>query len=328
MFVLGLDIGYSNLKIAYGNSEKGEMTTKLLPAGAGHINLMPRTLHSGVDDDVITVLIDDETWVAGVEPSRLQGWERELHDNYTTTNVYKALFHAALLISGETVIDRLVTGLPVSQALDETTRKSLIERLIGNHQVTPKRTVEVKEVVVVPQPVGAYMDIVSNTTDQETLDAVTEGKTVVIDPGFFSVDWVALDEGEVHYHSSDTSLKAMSRLLEAANNLIRDDHGGAPGVSTLEKQIRAGKDHTMVFGRKVALPEYIEKASELVSQDALTAMRSTMRDEGMNADVVLMAGGGAQAYEAAAQALFPNSNIVTPKEAVLSNARGFWHCGT
>lgn len=36
MFVLGQDIGYSNLKIAMGQ-KGGEMTTRILPAGAGSI---------------------------------------------------------------------------------------------------------------------------------------------------------------------------------------------------------------------------------------------------------------------------------------------------
>lgn len=53
----------------------------------------------------------------------------------------------------------------------------------------------VKSVVVVPQPAGAYMDIVSSTKDEGLLEVLREGKTVVIDPGFFSVDWVALEEG-------------------------------------------------------------------------------------------------------------------------------------
>ena len=44
----------------------------------------------------------------------------------------------------------------------------------------------VKSVVVVPQPAGAYMDIVSSTKDEGLLEVLREGKTVVIDPGFFS----------------------------------------------------------------------------------------------------------------------------------------------
>lgn len=50
-------------------------------------------------------------------------------------------------------------------------------------------------------------------------------------------------------------------------------------------------------------------------------MRKSMREDGMDADVVLLAGGGAEAYQDARE-LFPKSRIVLPEESVASNARG------
>lgn len=93
------------------------MQTKTLPVGAGPEELMPSTLSGGVGD-CIRVLINNEHWVAGVEPDRLQSWSRELHQDYPSTNAYMALFYAALLITEQEDIDVLVTGLPVSQYID------------------------------------------------------------------------------------------------------------------------------------------------------------------------------------------------------------------
>ncbi len=138
-------------------------------------------------------------------------------------------------MSEQKEIDVLVTGLPVSQYMDVERREALKSRLEGEHQITPKRSVAVKSVVVVPQPAGAYMDVVSSTKDEDLLEIIQGGKTVVIDPGFFSVDWVALEEGEVRYHSSGTSLKAMSVLLQETDRLIQEDHGGAPGIERSRK---------------------------------------------------------------------------------------------
>ncbi|MFC6674036.1 plasmid stability protein StbA [Marinobacterium aestuariivivens] len=326
MFVLGLDIGYSNLKIAMGSKAEG-MSTRILPAGAGSIDLMPRTVNAGLGTDFLQVHIDGQKWASGVEPDRLQGWERELHKDYKSTDVYKALFYAALLMSEQHEIDVLVTGLPVNQANSEAQRKELAAFLLGEHKITPKREVLVKDVVVVPQPAGAYMDIVHDTDDEGVLEAIQEGKTVVIDPGFYSVDWVALVAGEIHYRSSGTSLKAMSRVIQVANELIHDEHGGAPGIEKIEKAIRTGKGMTYLFGQKIDLSEYMSQAAHTVTREALTSMRKTMREDGMNADVVLLAGGGASDYAEAARELFPKSRIIESKDAVLSNARGFWHCG-
>lgn len=324
-FILGLDIGYSNLKMAMGfRGEK--VTTTVLPVGAGPLALMPQQLTGG-EGNCIQVVIDDEKWVAGVEPDRLQGWNRDLHADYPATKPYKALFYAALLLSEQKEIDVLVTGLPVNQFMNPELREALKKRLEGEHQITPKRSVTVKSVVVVPQPAGAYMDIVSSTKDEGLLEVLQEGKTVVIDPGFFSVDWVALEEGEVRYHSSGTSLKAMSVLLEAINLLIQEDHGGSPGIEKIEKAIRSGKDEILLFGQKVGLKEYLDRCSFNVAQNALTQMRSSMREDGMDADVVLLAGGGAEAYKIAAKELFPKSRIVMSSNPLVANANGFWFCG-
>lgn len=325
MFVLGLDVGYSNLKLAMGHKEKG-METKILPAGAGRLELMPRNMSAGLGNDFLQVTVDGEKWASGVEPSRLQGWERELHRDYKSTDVYKALFYAGLLLAEQPVIDVLVTGLPVDQANSADQRQELVELLKGEHKITPMQEVTVKEVIVVPQPAGAYMDAVNSTQDEDILEAIQHGRTVVIDPGFYSVDWVALVEGEIHYRSSGTSLKAMSRLLQVADESIMGDYGGSPGVENLERSIRTQKD-PMVFAKRVPLQKYLEHAAKTVTREALTSMRKTMREDGMNADIVLLAGGGAGDYAEAAKELFPKSRIIESKNAVLSNARGFWHCG-
>lgn len=329
MFVLGCDIGYSNLKVAYGfkgnDASDTSLNTKVLPVGAGPEELMPRTLSGGVGD-CIRVLINNEHWVAGVEPDRLQSWERELHEDYPSTSVYMALYYAALVISEQDVIDVLVTGLPVRHYKNIETRKALKERLEGEHKVAPKRKVLVKKVVVVPQPAGTYLDVMNSTQDPDMIEMIQDGLLVAIDPGYFSVDWVFMQRGEIRDHSSDSSLKAMSKVLQLANDLIHKDYGVAPTAEKLEKALREGKGSIFLSGQKVMLHEYIDRASKTTSSDALISMKKSMRTEDSNADVVILAGGGADSYKSAAQELFPRSKIVVPDQSVLSNARGFWYC--
>lgn len=328
MNVIGLDIGYSNLKIAFGNTEKNNMQTKILPAGAAEESIMQNQLLGGTDDDSLLVQIDGESWIAGVEPYKLQGWERELHRDYPSSDIYKALFYSALLVSEMDTVDRIVTGLPVDQFKDLSIQESLKKRLIGTHQVTPKRKVTVKEVMIAPQPAGSYMDALFSQSDNEVISlAMDSGKMVVIDPGFFSVDWVVLQNGEIRYKSSGTSLKAMSMLLEEMQRLIKEDHGASPSVNELESLIRQNKKKTLLYGQILDLDEYHKKAAHITSTNALTPMRTTMREDGMAMDVVLLAGGGASSYEAAAREIFPRSLIIKADQSVLANARGFYHLG-
>lgn len=323
MFVLGLDIGYSNLKITHGNAGT-EPKTVVLPAGAGPKDRMPERIGENNDESCLYVSVDDEQWAACVPAGRLQNWERELHPEYTTTKTYKALFHAALLLSETDNIDLVVTGLPVSQYHEEQRKAELVDRLKGIHQVTPKRAITVHDVKVLPQPAGAYMDLVQSGNNLELIES---GRVVVIDPGFFSVDWVALEAGEIRYSSSGTSLQAMSVLLETIDKFISEDHGAKVGMDRLEKAMRIGDLNVLLFGEKVDITPYLNKALTKVAPIALTAMRQSMRDESINADLVLIAGGGALSYKDAAKDVFSRSKILVPEQAVLANARGFWFYG-
>ena len=156
-------------------------------------------------------------------------------------------------------IDVVVTGLPVSQFHEPQRKSDLVQRLKGAHQVTPKRSITVHDVKVLPQPAGAYMDLVQTGGD---LGLIEEGRVVVIDPGFFSVDWVALEAGEIRYSSSGTSLQAMSVLLETIDKLISEDHGAKVGMDRLEKAMRTGDLQVLLFGEKVDISPYLNAASQ------------------------------------------------------------------
>lgn len=322
-YVLGMDIGYSNLKLAMG-TQGTMLRTAVLPAGAGPLKLMPRTINGDVAD-CIQVSVGDETWAAGVEPTRLHGWSRELHADYPASASYRALFHAALLSTKQDTIDTLVTGLPVQQFLDAEKREALQARLSGRHQVAPGREVEVRSAIVMPQPAGGYMDIV-RAAETSITDAILAGRTIVIDPGFFSLDWVVFDRGDMQYRSSGTSLKAMSVLLREVNDLIRADRGDAPGIERIEAAIRDGKREVLLFGSSVSLGGYLERAALEVAQAALTPLRAALREDDLGADIVMITGGGARAYHSAIASIFPKGRVLMPVDAVAANARGFWYC--
>jgi plasmid segregation protein ParM len=155
--ILGIDIGYSNLKLAYG--EKGATPKTLLrPAGAAPADRFSSRFDGKAQDDFLHVQVNGEPFIAGVAPDRAEMWSRSLHADYPSSASYHALFHAGLLLSEVDHVDMLVTGLPVSQYLDEKRRHAIAEQMKGSHQVTPKRSVSVDAVKVIPQPVGGFLD--------------------------------------------------------------------------------------------------------------------------------------------------------------------------
>lgn len=322
-FSLGIDVGYNGLKLAYGS---GETPYDLhLPAGAGPLSAMPGSIDSGDSIPGVVVEIDGEEWVAGVDHRLFEGRERELHADYPSTKSYRALFYASLILSQQTTIDTLVTGLPVDQALNLERRTRLESMLIGAHEVTKGQIIEVKKVIVLPQPVGAYVELLMTTDDPE---AVMDGKVVVVDPGFFSCDSVAVEGGSVRRSSSGTTKKAMSRVLETASSLMNDDFGeGAVTKEKLEKAIHLGKETILVYGKRVEFKGYIEEAASVIAPQAISTIRQQMREDDGGVDIVLIVGGGANQYASSATEYFSRSQIVIPENPVLSNARGFYFHG-
>lgn len=328
-YCLGLDIGYSNLKMVMGESDRSPRHM-LLPAGAGPASKMPTQL-TGKDAHtaVVHVTLDSTPWVAGIAANHLENWERELHPNYPATDSYRALFYAALQKTERSHIDRLVTGLPVSQYLDFQRRDELVTSLQGTHQVSHGQQVVVEEVTVLPQPVGAYMHQLS-VSDADDIDTLDEGLVIVLDPGFFSTDYVAMQGRALRKGSSGTSQKAMSRVLEEANRLICEafDSPSASSKENLENAVRLGRDKVLVYGERIHIQPYVEKATEIVAPQAMTSLRQSMREEEKGADIVLLAGGGGAVFAEAAKDVFPRSRIIVPDNPVMANAQGFWFYGS
>lgn len=322
MNILGIDIGYSNLKLAYG--VKGDAPkTQLRPAGAAPADRFGSRFDGKAQDDFLHVLVDGQEFIAGVSPDRAELWSRSLHADYPSSSSYRALFHAGLLLSEMERIDMLVTGLPVSQYLDEARRNTLAEQMRGTHQVTPKRSVTVDRVKVIPQPIGGLLDYIG----QENAD-IEDARVLVIDPGFFSVDWVVVAHQDLHKQSSGTSLNASSVVLEEASRLIAKDHGSTVNTEALENAIRSGKASVLVFGQRVEIGPYIEQAAQTVGPVVVESIQKSLRTESNSPDLVVLVGGGAVFFREAVQNAFPKLNVVTPKEPVYANSRGFWIMGS
>lgn len=322
--VLGLDIGYSNVIAVFGNVD-GQPESIIRPSQAVPLSVLPGD--SGLRAGEVVVEVNGASWVAFAAPGRVQEG-RELHEDYTSSHAYEALFKGALLhAAGDNdVIDCLVTGLPVSQARDKGYVETLIKRMTGTHRITPKREVTVKRVEVVAQPIGTLTEIYCNSDATEVAEVIEESVSIIIDPGFFSVDWVLFDHRELVVNSSSSSLKAMSVVLEACSEEIAKDHGGIPGVEKIEHALQSGKSYILVYGRKVELAEYLERAAERVIPSVFIEIKQGLRFlKGRAIDCVILGGGGASLYEPFARKEFPDALVVKPINSVKSNAEGFWH---
>jgi plasmid segregation protein ParM len=332
-YVMGYDVGYSNAKgvAGYVGKDQGFARAKkfVRPVGAAPVNDCIDA-ENNVDDRRVPVSVDGEDWYAFIEPAMIMRDKRELNYDYVSTKQYKASFLAGLMMAESNVIDVLVTGLPVSEAIKEDKVKELIAMMEGEHQVAPKRTVTVKKVVVRPQPAAAFVRMVyDHSADKRMSRIIREGQTVVVDPGFFSVDWVTLKAGGIIKESSGTSIRAMYRVIDAAAEAISREYGAGGAVKTaLERAMRDGDPELLANGEFVEYGPYLEAAAQKISRYALAQMKSDMALQDNVADILVLAGGGAKLYEDAARELFPECrHVVTFDNSVTAIAEGYFLLG-
>ncbi|MHB1587883.1 MAG: ParM/StbA family protein [Acidiferrobacteraceae bacterium] len=113
-FIVGLDVGYSNLKVAWGTAH-AKPYTHIAPAAGGPAEQLSERLGSDGVGGGARVWMGDTPWVVGVEPRRIEGFVRTMPADYPQTAIYRALCFAALQGAGRDRVDVRVTGLPVTE---------------------------------------------------------------------------------------------------------------------------------------------------------------------------------------------------------------------
>jgi len=322
-FVVSVDLGYGNAKIVYGQ-HAGQERTRVLPVGAAPSGALIRGLTGEESTAGYRVLVDGEEWVAGVDPSALENHVRVTDTRYVTTPQYKAMFYAALRAVDAPEIDCLVTGLPVSEYQQGKERIEEVVRVMkGEHFITRDRSVVVRDVRVLPQPVGAYFDALAT---HEVLARNRDIYLLVVDPGYGTVDWATVNKHGLVDTFSGTSRSATSVILEETARVFTRDHGHRVSPGRLEEALRAGRTHIVVGLEEMSFRSELETAAQAASDNVLQEISNNLRTASFDVDAIVLCGGAAGLYEPAVRQIF-KSKVFLPTNPVASNARGFFLSG-
>lgn len=329
MQILAIDVGFGNTKLCW-DATRGvysEFTFKSIAP----ISLLKQESMTGAGGmDRVGIMVNGTQYLVGPEAVDAGG-VATLETNFVGRPQYLALLRGAIYYhmkcSGvvHQTIDALAVGLPVS---NYSLHRSALEKLaIGTHTIaTPpglsnsfgdNLNVEVKRVLVLPQPLGALR--ARAATDSSIADAAKTN--LIIDAGFNTFDWLLSRGMRVDIERSGSFEGGVAHILKRVSNQAGKILGvGALDFNEVERALESGE---LVVNAK----KYDFKAFQTVAEaaaDAVVDRFMNAQDQVGRIDQIVMTGGGAKFYVAALRRRFPDHKIVADEKSIMSNVRGFY----
>ncbi len=323
MIVRSVDVGYGNTKFCHGEAD-GKLICSHFPSIA--------SLHTGIDRgagvmsrrDLVEVESGGSRYLVGRDSidtlSARDDRGRTLLANYIDMPQHLALLRGALAYLGESSIDLLVSGLPVSTFAQDKDR--MAEKVKGEHLFPDGRRVVIKDAWIIPQPVGGFIEYFMGGSHITQLDDL---KSLTIDVGYYTVDWLVCRGLKMQDERSGSTPGGMSLILEKLTQFISADRQ-APfsDMNIVDDGIRNGFK-TRIQGKEYDFSHLIPKMEDHI----ITAIQSVVRSVGSldDIDVVVLVGGGADCYKKITRRLLNNREIIVPGDSLYSNVKGFYLAG-
>lgn len=328
--VRAIDVGYGNTKYT-SLVTSSEIQCGAFPSLAPQASNGP-DLASGLMQrrNTVVVEVDGVKFEVGKDSRLAQDAThgRVLDPDYCMTDAHMALIRGALYYMGQPRIDLLVLGLPVNTF--ERYQKKLAERVIGKHQVPVRGAkgevtmseVEIANVRVIPQPIGAFFDYSARTG---AYDRMRSQMNLLIDIGYYTLDWLVADGVKMINARSGAHNGGMSAILRTMADAIGSEIGEQINdLSLLEDAIRTGAN-PYFYGKEFDITEH-KKLGKAKAEQFVSVLANRV---GANMDItnIILAGGGAEFFKDVLSEKFPRHEIITTRDPVFANVRGFQRAG-
>ncbi|CAM3781642.1 ParM/StbA family protein [Vreelandella rituensis] len=342
--VAAMDLGYSNAKLAWLHSSgapledlylgirhsrsddpdkraASALKTRLFPAGAAPIDALADSRSEEMPGHIVKV--NGEDWRAPVDFKDIQGNYRDFSSEYVKRDVWLALLKGCLAEIGEPEIETLVLGLPSNEYYNSPDlEKTIIGRAKGKHELDGL-TVNVKEVLVVPQPLGTFYGQLLSS-DKERAEFLLESLVLVIDPGFYSCDVVLINEGKRIYQDSSVSTpNSVKAICDQLRAHLKETHQIPIPEGRLESQLRQGK-YTVAGAKGLHnFKDDLKVIAKDVATSALDGIRSQLHSSGHEPNIAILTGGGADLFEPHVKEGTKVAAVYKTDDPVMMNVIGF-----
>lgn len=319
--IRAIDTGYGNTKFTIFNHQENCIDYGLFPS------IAPLASTTDLSGGVITrrntvvVSVDKAKYEVGPDAdlARHTHSSRILHKQFTNSPEYRALTTGAMFYMGEPHIDQLVIGLPVS--LLETKGHQLKHLFEGTHHFLNNSSTTVDEVIVLAQPLGGFFQY---SLSNKKYNCLRDSINLVIDPGYFTVDWVLARGIQPINQRCGTFAGGMYALLHhLAQSISRFENITYQNVEAIDKALHTGS--LAICGKKVSLSQHIQDLKPVIDE-AINAVVNSVGD-GSDIDNIIVCGGAAPFFTSAIAEQFPSHSIQTLPNAVFANVAGFQQAG-
>lgn len=323
--VLSIDVGYGNVKACWGleNSPNTEIIFRSIA------NPVMKDTIVNTTKGRVPVCVDGVTYMVGPDAYLYEG--NGISDaNFTARKEYRAFLIGAMhfMFRKTGVYHRigiLTVGLPIGSF---TSHQDMLHEVCkGEHIVpTPPELVRslgptikvfVEKVLVVPQPFGSLRVYAKKCASTNK----NMGSTLVIDPGYKTLDWVFSHGMEVDMaRSGSFSGGVLSILRDISNNIGKQLGVGYVDLLEVEHALETG----IIFanGRDYDFTPFKDMVND-VAQGIIDKFFSALKIDRQFSNI-LLTGGGGKYFREGLEKTFPTYSIQYEPDSVLNNARGFY----
>lgn len=318
---VGLDIGYAQTKVVSTNHQS------VFPSIVGTPDQSQFQLNEG-SRYLLIQGADGKLYNVGqgaVEQSRFTA--RQEDRNWITSKEYGVILTAALstLLQTGTEHFTLVTGLPVAfYGQDKDTLTEVIRKTHAIIRPNQDRAIAVVDrMKVIPQGMGAVLDVGLNMEGDISDALVASGSVGVIDIGGKTTNLIHSRKlGDVPTETDSISMggwDAVRALRDPIQSLC-------PDVDYKDYEIAdaIARGHINYRGKQVDLQSTVAATLEPMAMQIVSKARQLWQGSGAKLDAILLAGGGSLLLGEWIMKMLDHGNIRVVEDSVFSNARGYY----
>jgi hypothetical protein len=311
---IGLDNGYGQVKVVCADTRE----EKLFPSVVTRVDralLGKEDTYFSYSDATGRYLVGDDALLHGqptlpsVDSSYIERPEYRVQALYAIESVL-----AGHLKKGQQLPVDLVTGLPVE--FFKAHRASL-EKIVMSWE-NPR--IRVNSVTVVPQPMGALMDLSGDWDGMIEFDFRGDKRVALVDVGHGTIDAIEIVDGKVSGNFQGRSV-GVSRMYDELFSTLSQLKPDA-GIERSEIPRIAREGQFIYFGEEIGIGKQLRDAKRRMAEVVASVVQEAWPSAAKLYRIVVT-GGGAEALKDELPKVINPKQLLMPEKPAMSNARGF-----